>query len=296
MSVTASMVKELRERTGAGMMECKKALTETGGDQEAAVELLRKKGAASADKKAARVAAEGAIVQKIAADGRRAVMVEINSETDFVAKGDAFIEFSDAVASRILESAPADVEALMALPLVEGGESVETVRKDLVGGKIGENISVRRFIVIDAGDGEVLSGYLHGNRIGVLVHNKGGDETLARDIAMHVAASRPVSIDESGVPADLLARERDIFLDQARASGKPENIMEKMVEGRMRKYLAEVTLTGQPFVKDPDQSVGKLLSGAGASTLAFERYEVGEGIEKKSDDFVAEVMAQAKGN
>jgi len=289
------MVKELRERTGAGMMECKKALTETGGDQDAAVELLRKKGAASADKKASRVAAEGAIVQRFAEDSRRAVMVEVNSETDFVAKGEAFNEFSDAVAARILASDPADVDALMALPLADGGESVETVRKDLVGGKIGENISVRRFIAMNAGDGEVLAGYLHGNRIGVLVHLAGGDETLARDIAMHVAASRPVSVDESGMPADLVAREREIFLEQARASGKPENIMEKMVEGRVRKFLAENTLVGQPFVKDPDQTVGQLLKAAGAAVRGFVRYEVGEGIEKRSDDFVAEVMAQAKG-
>ncbi len=294
MAITASMVKELRERTGAGMMECKKALTETGGDQEAAVELLRKKGAASADKKASRVAAEGAIVQKIADDGRRAVMVEVNSETDFVAKGEAFLDFSEAVAARILASNPADVDALMALPLTDGGDSVESVRKALVGGKVGENISVRRFVVLEAADGEVLSGYLHGSRIGVLVHNRGGDEALGRDIAMHVAASRPVSVDESGVPADLIAREREIFLDQARESGKPENIMEKMVDGRMRKFFAENTLTGQPFVKDPDVSVGKLLSGANAQTLAFARFEVGEGIEKKADDFVAEVMAQAK--
>lgn len=295
MAVTASMVKELRERTGAGMMECKKALTETGGDQDAAVELLRKKGAASADKKASRVAAEGAIVQRFADDGRRAVMVEVNSETDFVAKGEAFNEFSDAVAARILASDPADVDALMALPLADGGESVETVRKDLVGGKIGENISVRRFTSMNAAEGEVLAGYLHGNRIGVLVHLAGGDETLARDIAMHVAASRPVSVDESGMPADLVAREREIFLEQARASGKPENIMEKMVEGRVRKFLAENTLVGQPFVKDPDQAVGQLLKAAGAAVRGFVRYEVGEGIERRSDDFVAEVMAQAKG-
>ena len=296
MAVTATMVKELRERTGAGMMECKKALTETDGDQEAAVELLRKKGAASADKKASRIAAEGAIVQSISADGRRAVMVEVNSETDFVAKGDAFNEFADSVAARILASAPADVDALSVMPLVDGGESVEEVRKGLVGGKIGENISIRRFEVMNAAEGEVLAGYLHGQRIGVLVHNRGGDESLARDIAMHVAASRPVSVDESGVPAELLAKEREIFLDQARQSGKPENIMEKMVEGRVRKFLAESTLTGQPYVKDPDQSVGELLNASQATTLAFARFEVGEGIEKRSDDFVAEVMSQAKSN
>ncbi len=296
MSVTASMVKELRERTGAGMMECKKALTETGGDQEAAVELLRKKGAASADKKASRVAAEGIIVQQLADDGSAAVMVEVNCETDFVAKGDAFNEFAAAVAARIQASRPATVEELMAMPLEDGGESVEEVRKNLVGGKIGENISVRRFAVMDAAAGEVIAGYLHGLKIGVLVHNRGGDATLARDIAMHVAASRPVSVDESGVPAELLAKERDIYMDQARQSGKPENIMEKMVEGRMRKFLAECTLVGQPFVKDPDQTVGALLEAASAAAVAFERFEVGEGIEKRSDDFVAEVMAQAQGS
>ncbi|GJL82011.1 MAG: elongation factor Ts [marine bacterium B5-7] len=296
MAVTASMVKELRERTGAGMMECKKALTETDGDQEAAVEMLRKKGAASADKKSSRIAAEGAIIQKVSDDGRLAVMVEVNCETDFVAKGDPFNDFGAAVAERILISKPASVDELMSMPLEDGGASVEDVRKELVGGKIGENISVRRFVVIEAAANEVIGSYLHGVKIGVLVQNKGGDESLARDIAMHVAASRPVSIDESGVPADLLAKEREIYLDQARASGKPEAIMEKMVDGRVRKYLAEVTLTGQPFVKDPDQTVGKLLGSAGASTLAFERFEVGEGIEKRADDFVAEVMAQAQGS
>ena len=294
MAVTASMVKELRERTGAGMMECKKALTETDGDQEAAVELLRKKGAASADKKAGRVAAEGAVVQLIADDGRSAVMVEVNSETDFVAKGDAFNDFAQAVARRILASAPADVDALMALPLEDGGETVENVRKNLVGGKIGENISVRRFVLMNAAPDEVLAGYLHGHRIGVLVRNKGGDEALARDVAMHVAALRPVSVDESEMPADLVAKEREIYLDQARQSGKPENIMEKMVEGRIRKFLAENTLTGQAFVKDPDQTVGQLLKKSSASTMEFARFEVGEGIEKRADDFVAEVMAQAK--
>jgi elongation factor Ts len=260
------------------------------------VELLRKKGAASADKKAARVAAEGAIIQKITEDGSRAVMLEVNCETDFVAKSEAFNDFAAAVADRILDSVPADVATLMELPLVDDGESVETVRKQLVGGKVGENISVRRFVTMQAGPGEQVAGYLHGHRIGVLVHNQGGDSALARDIAMHVAASRPVSVDDTGVPSELIASEREIFLDQARQSGKPAEIMEKMVEGRMRKFLAEVTLTGQAFVKDPDQTVGQLLTSSSARTIAFSRYEVGEGIEKRSDDFVAEVMAQAKGS
>ena len=295
MAITASMVKELRERTGAGMMECKKALTETDGDQEAAVELLRKKGVASAEKKSGRIAAEGVVVQQIAEDGSRGAMVEINCETDFVAKDDSFRGFAANVAARVLASAPADLEALMAMPLEDGGETVEEVRMHMVGGKIGENISVRRFLLVEAGDGEVINGYLHGNKIGVLVKNQGGDAALAKDIAMHVAASNPVCIDESGMPADVLTKEKEIFMDQARQSGKPEEIMEKMVEGRIRKFLAENTLLGQPFVKDPDQSVGKLLKSASASTVSFDRYEVGEGLEKRSDDFVAEVMAQAQG-
>ena len=296
MAVTASMVKELRERTGAGMMECKKALSETDGDQEAAVELLRKKGAASADKKSARVAAEGVIVHNISADGKTGVMLEVNCETDFVAKGDPFNDFVNAVAARIASDLPENTDNLMSLPLVDGGESIEEVRKALVGGKIGENISIRRFVTLEASGDEVINGYLHGSKIGVLVKNNGGDASLAKDVAMHVAASNPVSVDDSGVPADSLAKERHIFMEQARASGKPENIMEKMVEGRIRKYLAEITLTGQAFVKNPDQTVGQLLKASSAATVLFQRFEVGEGIEKKEDDFVAEVMSQAQGS
>ena len=293
MAITASMVKQLRERTGAGMMECKRALGETGGDQDAAVDLLRRKGAASAERKASRVAAEGAVAQAIAADGRRAVMVEINCETDFVARSDAFLEFAERVAAAACAAAPADVEALMALPAGDGGETLEDVRKALVGGRIGENLSIRRFAALDAAEGEVVSGYVHARKIGVLVKNRGGDATLARDVAMHVAASRPLAIDESGVPPALLARERGVYLEQARDEGKPESIADRIVEGRMRKFLARNTLLGQAFVKDPDRDVGELLESAGAQALAFERFEVGEGIEKKADDFVAEVMSQA---
>ncbi|MFT5111665.1 MAG: elongation factor Ts [Parasphingorhabdus sp.] len=295
MAITASMVKELRERTGAGMMECKKALTETDGNQDTAVELLRKKGVASAEKKSGRIAAEGIIVHAIAADGKSGAMVEVNSETDFVAKDDSFQTFANNVAARILANSPDSMESLLAMPLEEGGETVEEVRSHLVGGKIGENISVRRFERLQADDDGVISGYLHGTKIGVLVKNKGGDAGLARDVAMHVAASNPVCVDETEMPQDLLAKEKDIFMDQARQSGKPEAIMEKIVEGRIRKFLAENTLVGQPFVKDPDQTVGQLLADAGASAQAYARYEVGEGLEKRSDDFVAEVMAQAQG-
>jgi len=289
MAITASMVKELRERTGAGMMECKKALTEANGDIETAIENMRKSGQAKAAKKAGRTAADGVIV--MAQAGTRAVMVEVNCETDFVAKDENFKSFSDAVAERALNSDAVDVDALMALPLHEGEDTtIEEARQALVS-KIGENMNVRRFIRTDA-QGAIAS-YSHGVRIGVLVDVSGGDETLGRDLAMHIAASSPVCVDEAQVPADLLAKEREITEAQARDSGKPDNIIEKMIEGRMRKYLGEITLVGQPFVKDPDTKVGKLLQSKGATVNAFTRYEVGEGIEKKVEDFRDEVMAQA---
>jgi len=289
MAITASMVKELRERTGAGMMECKKALTEAGGDIETAIENMRKSGQAKAAKKAGRTAADGVIV--IAQHGAKAVMVEVNCETDFVAKDDNFRSFSDAVAGRALNSGVADVEALMALPLHEGEDTtIEEARQALVS-KIGENMTVRRFVRMDA-KGAIAS-YLHGVRIGVLIDVSGGDEALGRDLAMHIAASNPVCVEESQVPADMLAKEREITEAQARDSGKPDNIIEKMIEGRMRKYLGEITLVGQPFVKDPDTKVGKLLQTQGASVNGFTRFEVGEGIEKKVEDFRDEVMAQA---
>ena len=289
MAITAALVKELRERTGAGMMECKKILTETDGDVELAIEELRKRGAAQADKKAGRIAAEGTIVTLV--DGDRAVAVEVNSETDFSAKDEFFMAFSQQVANAVLANNPADMEALSASP-IEGGGTVEEARQALIQ-KIGENISIRRFEIVSAADGEVIGAYQHGNKISVLVKLQGGNADLAKDIAMHVAASKPVCVSADQVPADLLAKEREIYMAQAAESGKPPEIMEKMVDGRIRKYLNEVTLMGQDFVKDPDQTIEKLVSSAGAQVQTFVRYEVGEGIEKKEDDFVSEVMAQA---
>lgn len=291
MAITASLVKELRERTGAGMMECKKALTETDGDIEAAIENMRKSGQAKAAKKAGRTAADGVVVIGKNDAGSTAVMVEVNCETDFVAKDDNFKSFADAVAERVLNSDVADVDALMALPLHEGEDTtIEEARQGLVS-KIGENMTVRRFTRTQ-GQGD-LSSYSHGVRIGVVVDITGGDEELGRDIAMHIAASNPVCVSEENVPAEMLAKEREITEAQAKESGKPDNIIEKMVEGRMRKYLAEITLLGQAFVKDPDTTVGKLLQSKGATIHSFTRFEVGEGIEKKVEDFREEVMAQA---
>ena len=286
MSISASMVKELRERTGAGMMECKKALVETSGDMDSAVELLRKSGQAKADKKSGRVAADGRVV--IAVDGNQAAMVEINSETDFVAKDDNFTAFVESVAASALASDAADVEGL-ALESLADGRTVESARTELVT-KVGENISVRRLVRVAGADH--LGSYAHGARIGAVVSLQGGDASLARDIAMHIAATNPICIDESGVPADTLERERRIFSEQAAESGKPPEIVEKMVNGRVAKFLKEITLLGQPFVKDPDISVAKLLKDAGATVATFARYEVGEGIEKKAENFAEEVAKQ----
>lgn len=290
MQVTAAMVKEVRERSGAAMMECKKALVETDGDVEAALDHLRKSGAAKAAKKAGRIAAEGAIIALV--EGNNGVIVEVNSETDFVANDDNFKAFANGVAETILAERPADVEALAALKLSGTGDTVEDARTQLVA-KIGENISVRRFAVTEAAGG-VLAAYLHGNRIGVLAEVTGGDEALAKDIAMHIAASNPMCIAETDVPADVVEKEKEIQSAQAEQSGKPADIVEKMVAGRIRKFIAEVTLTGQPFVKDPDTTVGKLLKGRDAKVNSFTRYEVGAGIEKKADNFAEEVMAQAR--
>lgn len=295
MQITAAMVKELRERTGAGMMECKKALQEAGGDMEAAIELMRKSGQAKADKKAGRVAAEGVIA---AAAGEAGVaLVEINSETDFVAKEADFQAFAQRVAERVLAAAPADLEGLLALALEEGGATVEEARRELVA-RLGENITVRRFERLAAAPGRILAHYLHGSpvrRIGVVVELEGGDEVLARDLAMHVAASRPQYVSVEDVPTEVLEKEREILRAQAEASGKPPEIVQKMVDGRLRKQLGEITLLGQPFVKDPDTTVGKLLERAGAKMLRFVRLEVGEGIERKAENFAEEVMAQVKG-
>ncbi len=288
MSISASMVKELRDRTGAGMMECKKALVETSGDTDAAIELLRKSGQAKADKKATRIAADGRII--VATDGPKAVIVEVNSETDFVAKDENFIAFAESVAATALGSQDDEVGALMAQSGADG-KILEAARTELIN-KVGENISVRRFARIHAADH--LGNYTHGARIGAVVSLSGGDANLARDIAMHVAASKPTCIDEAGVPRDTLETERRIFTEQAQDSGKPPEIIEKMVTGRMLKFLKEITLLGQPFVKDPDVSVGKLLESSDAAVIEFLRYEVGEGIEKKEENFAEEVMAQIK--
>ena len=289
MSITASMVKELRERTGAGMMECKKALVEADGDLDAAAEALRKAGAAKADKKASRVAADGRVV--IQKDGSKAVIVEVNSETDFVAKDENFAAFAEAVAGVVLATGETDVAALAGQDIGDG-RTVETARTELIQ-KVGENIGVRRAQIVEASG--PIGFYTHGARIGAIVALEGGDEELARDVAMHVAAINPVCIDESAVPAETLATEKRIFTEQAEASGKPAEIIEKMVTGRVAKFLKEITLVGQPFVKDPDTTVGKLLKGAGAEAVSFVRFEVGEGIEKKEDNFVEEVMAQVQG-
>ena len=289
MTITASLVKELRERTGAGMMECKKALVETGGDLDAAIELLRKSGQAKADKKSGRIAAEGRV--SIRTGGGKAAILEVNSETDFVAKDENFVEYTDNVADAVLNSGTTDVAALGSVALADGRE-VETARTELVA-KVGENISVRRAELVESAG--VIGAYTHGAKIGAVVAVEGGDEALARDVAMHIAATNPTSIDESGVPAETLENERRILTEQAQDSGKPAEIIEKMINGRVQKFLKEITLVGQPFVKDPDVTVGKLLSEAGATVTSFVRYEVGEGIEKKEDNFVEEVMAQVKG-
>jgi elongation factor Ts len=283
MAITAGMVKELRERTGAGMMECKKALTETNGDMEAAIDLMRKSGAAKADKKAGRVAAEGRVVIALTADAKRAAVVEVNSETDFAAKDSFFVAFADEVGATALANNVADVETLSAL--------TEASRTALIA-KIGENVQVRRLVWVDAGDGQ-LSTYQHGAKIGVVVSMTGDDGETGKHIAMHIAASRPACVDESGVPAEMIEREREIQIDIAMQSGKAREIAEKMVVGRMKKFLGEITLVGQPFVMNPDQTVGDLLASKGATIAEFVRLEVGEGIEKKQENFADEVAAQA---
>ncbi len=291
MQITAAMVKELRERTGSGMMECKKALQEANGDIDTAIENMRKSGLAKADKKAGRVAAEGRIAIKTSDDGKSAVITEVNCETDFVSGGDDFMDFVNEVAATALANKPESVDALAELP-IEGSQSVEDKRKLLVS-KIGENIQVRRFQLMETGTGNFGS-YLHGTRIGVLVEMENAADELIKDVAMHIAASKPTCVTEDQVPAEMLEKEREILIAQAQDSGKPADIIEKMVEGRIRKHLADITLVGQPFVKDPDKTVGALLKDSGASVTGFVRYEVGEGIEKKQENFADEVMAQVK--
>ncbi|MCG8707225.1 elongation factor Ts [Brenneria sp. 4F2] len=280
--ITAALVKELRERTGAGMMECKKALVEANGDIELAIDNMRKSGQAKAAKKAGRVAAEGIILTKISADGKYGVIVELNCETDFVAKDAGFKAFGEEVASAALNDRISDVEVLKA--------KFEDQRAALVA-KIGENINIRR---VATQEGDALGSYLHGARIGVLVAATGADEELIKHIAMHIAASKPEYVKAEDVPADVVAREHQIQLDIAMQSGKPREIAEKMVEGRMRKFTGEISLAGQHFVMEPSKTVGDLLKEHNADVTSFIRFEVGEGIEKAEVDFAAEVAAMSK--
>ena len=290
MAITASLVKELRERTGSGMMDCKKALVETDGDIEAAADLMRKSGAARADKKAGRVAADGAIKLMVEDGAKGAVILEINSETDFVAKDDNFQAFADQVLAVIARDKPAGTEELIDLQM-ESGQSVEEGRLALIA-KVGENIQVRRFQRIES-DASIAS-YAHGARIGVLIDST-ADNELARDLAMHIAAVNPQFVDQTSIPTEFVEKEKSILIAQAETSGKPAEIIEKMIQGRLNKFLAEVTLLGQPFVKNPDVTVSELLADAGARVNGFIRYEVGEGIEKKVEDFAAEVASQLNG-
>lgn len=292
MAITAAQVKDLRERTGAGMMECKKALVETDGDIDVAIENMRKSGAAKADKKAGRVAAEGLLRVQTSDDGKQAAIVEVNCETDFVTKGDDFQNFVTAVAKVALDKQTADIDALLNAAM-DDGVSVADSCKNLIA-KIGENMNVRRVQLIENNDG-IVANYLHGSRIGVVVSLNGGDETLARDVAMHIAATNPQAISADDVDASLIEKEKDIFTAQAKESGKPDEIIEKMITGRIAKFLKEITLVGQPFVKDPDQTVEKLLKANNATVVSFSRFEVGEGIEKKEENFADEVMGQIKG-
>ncbi len=289
MAVTAQLVKELRERTGAGMMECKKALVAVEGNIEKAIDAMRKAGQAKADKKALRTAADGAIVAK---EGNgKAVLVEINCETDFVARDDSFKAFSNDVAEVVLTSGKTEKADIDALALASG-ETVAEACKNLIN-KIGEKIEVRRATISKSSDH--VGTYSHGGRIAVLVEMNGGSAELARDIAMHIAASNPLVISGSDVPADVVAKEKEIFVAQAKDSGKPDNIIEKMVEGRIRKFLDEQSLEGQAFVKDPNQKVGALLQENNAKVASFTRFAVGEGIEKEESNFAEEVMSQVRG-
>jgi elongation factor Ts len=293
MAITASMVKELRERTSAGMMECKKALTETDGDMEAAVQLLRTSGAAKADKKADRVAAEGVVSTFISDDKKLGVVVEVNCETDFVAKGDDFKQFAADVAKLVADTNPAGIDELNAAKL-PSGETVDEARRGLIA-KLGENINVRRFERIEVSGDATVSSYQHGEKIAVLVNSTGGNDDLGKDLAMHIAAMKPICVSPDDVPAEEVEKEKQIFSAQAAESGKPPEIIEKMITGRINKFLNEVALQGQDFVKDSSMTVGKLLKSENASVAEFIRVEVGEGIEKKVEDFAAEVAAQAKG-
>jgi len=289
MNITASLVKELRERTGAGMMDCKKALSDTKGDIEAAIEVMRKSGAAKAAKKAGRIAAEGII--SIKQNESDLVVLEVNCETDFVTKDENFLSFVETIIEAIINHDIDDVNDLHKFNI--GNQTIEEMCQQLIA-KIGEKITIRRFEKCVFKNQVGL--YLHGTRIGVVAEIEGGNEELAKDIAMHIAASKPLYIDENNVAEEILDKEREIYMAQAQESGKPAEIIEKMVEGRIKKYIKEITLLGQSFVKDPEQSIEKILKSAEAKVISFIRYEVGEGIEKRSDNFAEEVMSQAKGD
>ena len=292
-NISAAMVKELRERTGSGMMECKKALVEANGDMELAIENMRKSGLAKADKKSDRIAAEGIIGAKVSDDGKTVAIVDINCETDFVAKADDFVNFVNNVTAALLNSDIETDEQLLAMKLADG-TIVDEVRRGLIA-KLGENITVRRFQKYHTETGGTAC-YLHGKKIGVIVELAKPDNELGKDIAMHIAASKPTCVSDAEVPAELIEKEKEIFSAQAAESGKPADIIEKMVVGRISKFLAEVTLLGQPFIKDDKVTVGKLLASKGNSVIRFARLEVGEGIEKKEENFAEEVMAQVRGN
>lgn len=290
MTITAKMVQDLRERTGAGLMACKKALSASNGDLEAAIETMRKSGQATADKKAGRIAAEGIIIIKSSADHKFAIILEINCETDFVARDEQFKHFAEMAATAALQAKAKDVATL--LNLTVGGQTVEEARRALVS-KIGENIQIRRLALVESTG--VVASYIHGGRIGVLVNLVGGDIQLGKDLAMHIAANNPLVVMGNQVSSDLIAKEKEIFSAQAQASGKPAAIIEKMIDGRIKKFLDEVSLMGQPFVKDPNITVAQLLEQKGAKVSQFVRYGVGEGIEKQTENFVDAVMAQVRG-
>jgi elongation factor Ts len=293
-TISAGMVKELRERTGSGMMECKKALVEANGDMELAIENMRKSGLAKADKKSGRIAAEGIIGVKASDDGKAVAIVDINCETDFVAKADDFVNFVNNVAVALLNAEQIESEEqLLAMPL-EGGVTVDEMRRGLIS-KLGENITVRRFEKFKTEEGGTAS-YLHGNKIGVIVELAKADKDLGKDIAMHIAASKPHYVSEDQVPAETIEKEKEIFRALSAESGKPADIVEKMIAGQIRKFLAEVTLLGQPFIKDDKTIVSKLVESKGNKVIRFIRVEVGEGIEKKEENFAEEVMAQVRGN
>lgn len=294
MTITAEQVKELRERTGAGLMECKKALAEANGDMEGAIELMRKRGIAKAAKKADRTATEGAVAIQLSPDQKSAFMVEVNCETDFVGKDQNFIAFVQTVATQGLGAGAQTVEQLLSLSSQVGNQTIEQMRQELVA-KLGENIRVRRVVFMQSPDG-IVSAYRHGERIGVLVQLNVNNPQLGKDIAMHIAASNPQALAPEDVAQDMINKEREIFSAQALASGKPQAIVEKMIDGRIKKFLGEVSLLGQPFVKNPSETVLDLLTAANAKVINFQRFEVGEGIEKETTNFADEVMAQVRGN